>query len=72
MFSAGSYLRIPVLTVRSKLTISNLRNSLKVDIFEAIECLKSWTKGGLILLLKKEIEDMNQTMDLSGAEDGSI
>ena len=41
---------------KCKLSITDLRNALKADIIEAIECLHSWLKSGLVEGLRKDIE----------------
>ncbi len=57
-FSAGISLKYRVLTCRCKLTTTDLRNALKADIMEAIECLHSWMKSGVIKGLKRSVEDL--------------
>ena len=46
------------MTYRCKLTITDLRNRLKVDIIEAVECLHAWSKGGLIGELRRKAEEL--------------
>ena len=38
--------------------MTDLRNALKADIMEAIECLHSWMKSGVIKGLKWSVEDL--------------
>ena len=54
----GMSLKYRALTCRCKLTTTDLRNALKADIMEAIECLHSWMKAGVIKSLKRRIENL--------------
>jgi transcription elongation factor GreA-like protein len=46
------------LTCRCKLTTTDLRNALKVDIIEAVECLHTWIKLGIVKDLKRVAEEL--------------
>ena len=47
----------------SKILISDQQNQLKDDIIEALECLKSWEKDGLLFDNSMAISHMDQMLD---------
>ena len=47
-FSAGMYHETEGFDCRCKLSITDLRNRLKPDIIEAVECLHWWLGTGIV------------------------
>lgn len=75
MCLVGKYLSVQsLLSCRSRLSITFLRNRLRVDTVEAVECLHRWRQSGLITIMQKQLseklwdEDMALTMALDMEE----
>ena len=56
---------------KCKLSITDLRNALKIDIIEAVECLHSWLKSGLVGGLRTDIEALREEI-MAEIENGVV
>ena len=56
---------------RCKLSITDFRNALKIDIIEAVERLHSRLKSGLVGGLRKDIEALREEI-MAEIEDGVV
>ena len=56
---------------RCKLTTTDLRNALKADIIEAVECLHAWIKLGIVKDLRRVAEEFAEEIltEMEEAED---
>jgi hypothetical protein len=52
---------------RAKITITERRNLLGIEAVQAIECLKSWLKPGIIASMDLDLSDISNIL-IAGAE----
>jgi hypothetical protein len=70
------YLTIPAMSVEpervfsaAKITLTDRRCRMGDDSIEALECLKSWQRDGLIAATKQDIKDVEDMLNALCEED---
>ena len=73
---AMTYLTLPAMSAEpervfsgAKITLSDRRCRMENDVLEAVECLKSWQRDGMIAATKENVKAMEQMLDALCEED---
>jgi len=68
---ALTYLTLPVMNTEpervfstAKITLSDRRCCMGDDVLEAVECLKSWQRDGMITATKEDVKTIEQMLVL--------
>jgi len=73
---ALTYLTLPAMSAEpervfsaAKITLSDRRRRMGDDVLEAVECLKSWQRDGMIAATKEDIKTIEQMLAAVCKED---